>query len=197
MNRCHRIRSLFIFKSPEESLDRCSTCHMLSLSHWRTDSYTASSIIGQHLIIWPSSLRFVNIIIFSTHILDDVWFQIYPRFFTSVVIFSFLSLHVQIYFRNSFSHMTLEDLVAQLHEQGISAVTIHTRLVEIFGPLAIAYWSVTWIARSASWTGNSSARSGRPQWTIRWISPRFPREGLEWFCPPDRWHDQDSSDNNV
>jgi hypothetical protein len=46
--------------------------------------------------------------------------------------------------------MTQEDLVVQLHEEGISAAAIHTRLVEILGSLALAYSSVTRIARSAS-----------------------------------------------
>jgi hypothetical protein len=58
--------------------------------------------------------------------------------------------------------MMQEDLVLQLHEQGIVSVAIHMRFVEVFGPLAIAYSSVTRIARSASWTGNSSARPGMP-----------------------------------
>jgi hypothetical protein len=46
--------------------------------------------------------------------------------------------------------MMQEDLVLQLHEQGMSAVTIHTRLVEIFDPLAMVYLSVTRIAMSVS-----------------------------------------------
>jgi hypothetical protein len=58
--------------------------------------------------------------------------------------------------------MMQEDLVLQLHEQEISAVVIHTRLVEVFYFLAMAYSFVTQIMRSASWTGNSSARPGRP-----------------------------------
>jgi hypothetical protein len=58
--------------------------------------------------------------------------------------------------------MTQEDLVLQLHEERMSAVVIHTRLVEIFGPLALAYSSVTRIARSARWTDNSLVRPGRP-----------------------------------
>jgi hypothetical protein len=38
-------------------------------------------------------------------------------------------------FRNSFSHMTQEDFVRQLHEQGMSPVTIHKNVVEVFGSL--------------------------------------------------------------
>jgi hypothetical protein len=56
--------------------------------------------------------------------------------------------------------MTQEDLVLQLHEEGMSAIAIHTRLVEIFDPAAFAYSSVKRITRSASWTSNPSARSG-------------------------------------
>jgi hypothetical protein len=44
----------------------------------------------------------------------------------------------------------------------MSAIAIHTRLVLIFGPLALTYLSVTRIARSASRTDNSQARPGRP-----------------------------------
>jgi hypothetical protein len=58
--------------------------------------------------------------------------------------------------------MTQEDLVLQLHEERMSVVEIHTGLVEIFSLLALAYSSVTRIARSASWTDNSSMRPGRP-----------------------------------
>jgi hypothetical protein len=57
--------------------------------------------------------------------------------------------------------MTQKDLVLQLYEEEMPVRAIHTRLVEIFGPLAVAYFSVTRIARSASWTGNYSARAGR------------------------------------
>jgi hypothetical protein len=57
--------------------------------------------------------------------------------------------------------MMQEDLVLQLHKQGMSAVAIHTRLVDVFGHLAMAYSSATRIAGSESWTGNSSGRTGR------------------------------------
>jgi hypothetical protein len=40
-------------------------------------------------------------------------------------------------FLNSIPHMTQEDLVCQLHEEGMSAVAIHMRLVGVFGSLAI------------------------------------------------------------
>jgi hypothetical protein len=46
--------------------------------------------------------------------------------------------------------MRQEDLVFQLHEEGILSVEIHTKLVDIFGPLALAYSLVTRIARSAN-----------------------------------------------
>jgi hypothetical protein len=59
--------------------------------------------------------------------------------------------------------MTQEDLVLQLHEEGTSAVAIYERLVEVFGPLAMAYSSVTRITRKASWTDNFPARLGRPR----------------------------------
>jgi hypothetical protein len=39
--------------------------------------------------------------------------------------------------------MTQEDLILQLHEEEMSAVAIHTRLVEVFGPFALTYPSVT------------------------------------------------------
>jgi hypothetical protein len=58
--------------------------------------------------------------------------------------------------------MTQEDLVHQIHEEGTSAVAIHTRLVEVFDPLAIGYWTVTKIARRTSWTDNSPAGPERP-----------------------------------
>jgi hypothetical protein len=58
--------------------------------------------------------------------------------------------------------MTQQDLVLQLHEEMISAIAIHTRLVEVFGPLALAYLSVTRIVRSTSWTDNCPARQGMP-----------------------------------
>jgi hypothetical protein len=58
--------------------------------------------------------------------------------------------------------MKQEDLVLQFHEQEMLAVAIHTVLVEIFGLRTMAYLSLTQIARSTSWTGNSSARAGRP-----------------------------------
>jgi hypothetical protein len=57
--------------------------------------------------------------------------------------------------------MKQQDLVFELYEQGMSAFAIHIKLVDIFGPLAMAYSSVTRMARSASWTGNSSAKPGR------------------------------------
>jgi hypothetical protein len=59
--------------------------------------------------------------------------------------------------------MMQEDLVLQLCEKRMLAIAMHTRLVEVFGLLAMVYSSVTRIARSASWTGNSSARPGRAQ----------------------------------
>jgi hypothetical protein len=57
--------------------------------------------------------------------------------------------------------MTQEDLVLQLHEEGISAVAIHMRLFDVFGPLAIGYSSVTKITKRTSWMANSPARPGR------------------------------------
>jgi hypothetical protein len=44
----------------------------------------------------------------------------------------------------------------------MSDVAIHMRLIEIFGHFVMAYSWMTRIARSSSWTGNSSARLGRP-----------------------------------
>jgi hypothetical protein len=38
-------------------------------------------------------------------------------------------------FSNSFSEMTQQGLVLQLHEEGISAVAMHTRLVDVLVPL--------------------------------------------------------------
>jgi hypothetical protein len=58
--------------------------------------------------------------------------------------------------------MTQQDLVLQLHEEGISAVAIHIRLVEVFGLLALVYLSMTRIVSGTSWTGNCPARQGRP-----------------------------------
>jgi hypothetical protein len=58
--------------------------------------------------------------------------------------------------------MAQQDLVLQLHEERISAVAIHTRLVGVFGPLGFAYSSVTSIVRSTSWTDNCPARQGTP-----------------------------------
>jgi hypothetical protein len=46
--------------------------------------------------------------------------------------------------------------------EGMSAVAIHMRLVEVFGSIAIAYSSVTQISRSASCTCNFSAGPRRP-----------------------------------
>jgi hypothetical protein len=57
--------------------------------------------------------------------------------------------------------MMQEDLLLQLNEEGISAVAIHMRLVDVFGLLAIGYFSVTKITRRTSWTANSPANPGR------------------------------------
>jgi hypothetical protein len=58
--------------------------------------------------------------------------------------------------------MTQEDFVLQLHEEWMLVFAIHTRLVEIFDSLALAYSLVARIARSASLTDNSTAKPGRP-----------------------------------
>jgi hypothetical protein len=58
--------------------------------------------------------------------------------------------------------MAQEDLVHQLDEKRMSAVAIHMRLVDIFGPLAIGYSTVTKIARRTSWTDNSPVGPERP-----------------------------------
>jgi hypothetical protein len=63
---------------------------------------------------------------------------------------------------NSVSDLRQEDLVLQFHEQRMSAVATHTRLVDAFDLLVIVYSLVTRITKSANWTGNSSARPGRP-----------------------------------
>jgi hypothetical protein len=65
-------------------------------------------------------------------------------------------------FSNSVLHLTQEDLVHQLHEKGMSAVAIHIKLVQDFGPLAIGYSRITKIARRTSWTDNSPAGPERP-----------------------------------
>jgi hypothetical protein len=44
----------------------------------------------------------------------------------------------------------------------MSAFAIHTRLVEVFGPLAMRCSTVTKIARRTSWTENSPAGPERP-----------------------------------
>jgi hypothetical protein len=36
-----------------------------------------------------------------------------------------------------------------------------------------------------------------PQWTIRRINPRCPREWLEYCCPPDHCNDKDSTNASV
>jgi hypothetical protein len=56
--------------------------------------------------------------------------------------------------------MTQEDLVHQLHEEGMSAIAIHMRFVEIFSLLAIAYSTVIKIARRTSWIDNSPTTPG-------------------------------------
>jgi hypothetical protein len=48
--------------------------------------------------------------------------------------------------------MTERDLVASLHEEGLSAKEVHERLVEIFGGLAMAYSTITRTLRETSWT---------------------------------------------
>jgi hypothetical protein len=53
--------------------------------------------------------------------------------------------------------MTQEDLVLQLDEEGMSAIAIHTRLVDVFVSLALTYLWVMRIARTASWSDNSPA----------------------------------------
>jgi hypothetical protein len=46
--------------------------------------------------------------------------------------------------------MMQEDLVLQLHEEGMSTLAIYMRLVDVFGSLAIEYSSVTEITRRMS-----------------------------------------------
>jgi hypothetical protein len=61
--------------------------------------------------------------------------------------------------------MTQKDLVLSLHKEGLMAKTIHERLVEIFGPLAMPYSAVTGTFRETCWTpfeqGSKNFR-GRP-----------------------------------
>jgi hypothetical protein len=48
--------------------------------------------------------------------------------------------------------MSQKDLVISLHEEGLTAKEIHEQLVEIFGPLAMSYSTVTGTVKETCWT---------------------------------------------
>jgi rRNA processing protein Gar1 len=47
--------------------------------------------------------------------------------------------------------MSQKDLVLSLHKKGLTAKAIHKQLVDIFGPLAMPYSTVTRTFRETCW----------------------------------------------